>query len=311
MTNTDFKLNLTRPLCVFDLETTGLTIGRDRIVEIAVIKVMPDGSENRLHLYIDPEMEIPQESSDIHGLTNAKLKELGAKPLAECAAEITAFIGNSDLAGFNSNKFDIPFLVEELKRAGSDFDMENRYTIDVQNIFHKMEARTLAAAYKFYVDPNGFENQHTAMCDTAATLEVLRAQIVHYADTEYTDKTGKVSKPITNNVAELAAFSTVRKTADLAGRIGYDEQGREIFNFGQHKGKALRDFFRTPTGRSYLDWVLNADFPQNTKDVMLKIFNEENEKQIELKPVQKLQKPKTQAEKLDALKKKFSPGLFD
>ncbi|MDE5762525.1 MAG: 3'-5' exonuclease, partial [Bacteroidales bacterium] len=108
MTNTDFKLNLTRPLCVFDLETTGLTIGRDRIVEIAVIKVMPDGSENRLHLYIDPEMEIPQESSDIHGLTNAKLKELGAKPLAECAAEITAFIGNSDLAGFNSNKFDIP-----------------------------------------------------------------------------------------------------------------------------------------------------------------------------------------------------------
>lgn len=311
MTNTDFKLNLTRPLCVFDLETTGLTIGHDRIVEIAVIKVMPDGSENRLHLYIDPEMEIPRESSDLHGLTNARLQELGARPMAGCAAEITAFIADSDLAGFNSNKFDIPFLVEELKRVGFDFDMTNRHTIDVQNIFHKMEARTLAAAYKFYVDPDGYENQHTAMCDTAATLEVLRAQIVHYADVEYTDKTGKVSKPVTNNVAELAAFSTIRKTADLAGRIGYDEQGREIFNFGQHKGKPLRDFFRTPAGRSYLDWVLNADFPQNTKEVMQKIFNEECEKQRELNPVQKLEKPKTQAEKLEALKKKFSPGLFD
>ncbi len=311
MTNTDFKLNLTRPLCVFDLETTGLTIGRDRIVEIAVIKVMPDGSENRLHLYIDPEMEIPKESSDLHGLTNARLKELVAKPLAECAAQITDFIGNSDLAGYNSNKFDIPFLVEELKRAGFDFDMENRYTIDVQNIFHKMESRTLAAAYKFYVDPDGFENQHTAMCDTAATLQVLRAQIVHYADTEYTDKAGHVSKPVTNNVAELAAFSTIRKTADLAGRIGYDEQGREVLNFGQHKGKPLREFFRTPAGRNYLDWVLNADFPQNTKDVMLKIFNEESEKMRTFEPAPKLDKPKTKAEKLDELKKKFSPGLFD
>lgn len=309
--NTDFKLNLTRPLCVFDLETTGLTIGHDRIVEIAVIKVMPDGSESRLHLYVDPEMEIPKESSELHGLTNARLKELGARPLHECAAEITTFIDNSDLAGYNSNKFDIPFLVEELKRVGSDFAMENRYTIDVQNIFHKMESRTLAAAYKFYVDPNGFENQHTAMCDTAATLEVLRAQIVHYADVEYTDKTGKVSKPVTNNVAELAAFSTIRKTADLAGRIGYDEQGREILNFGQHKGKPLRAFFHTPAGRSYLDWVLNADFPQNTKEVMLKIFNEESEKMRTFEPVPKLDKPKTKAEKLDELKKKFSPGLFD
>lgn len=267
-------MNLSRPLCFFDLETTGLMPGKDRIVEIAVIKVFPDGSQEEKHVYVDPQIAIPKEVSDIHGLTAEKLKELGARPFAETASDMAAFIGDSDLAGYNSNKFDIPMLVEEFKRVGVPFRMDSRMTIDVQNIFHKMEQRTLSAAYRFYVGKK-LQDAHTALADTRATLEVLKAQIVRYEGVAYEDRTGKVSIPVKNDVKALAEFSTMRKSADLAGRIGYDEEGKEIFTFGQHRGKRLREFFRTDAGYGYLKWVLGADFPEDTKQVMKSIYEEE------------------------------------
>lgn len=269
-----FRFNLDRPLCVFDLETTGLVIGKDRIVEIALVKVMPDGSEAQMHRYVDPQMEIPKEVSAIHGLTARKLAELGALPFSEIAGEIAAFIGDSDLAGFNSNKFDIPLLVEEFRRVGVAFSMENRYAVDVQNIFHKMEQRTLPAACRFYLGRD-LVGAHSAMADTQATLEVLKAQVVRYEGVEYEDKSGKTCIPVRNDVKALAEFSSVRRSVDLAGRIGYDEQGREVFNFGQHKGKRLREFFRTDAGHGYLRWILSADFPEDTKQAMKRIFDEE------------------------------------
>jgi len=260
------ELNLTRPLVVFDLETTGVHVGSDRIVQICLIKITPDQQEKVRNYLVNPEMPIPPDSSQIHGITDEDVKD---KPtFRQLAGEIMAFIGNSDLAGYNSNKFDVPLLVEEFLRADVDFDLKNRNLIDVQNIFHKMEQRTLKAAYRFYCNQD-LINAHDAEADTRATLEVLKAQIARYAETDYTDPSGKVSKPVVNKMDALAEFSVMHPKADLVGHIGINKEGQEVFNFGKHKGKPVEAVFGKEP--SYYDWMMQGDFPRSTKKVITAI----------------------------------------
>jgi DNA polymerase III subunit epsilon len=259
-------LNLTRPLVFFDLETTGVHVGSDRIVQICLLKIMPDQSEQVKNYLINPEIPIPAETTAIHGITDEDVKN---KPtFRQLAKEIQAFIGNSDLAGYNSNKFDVPLLVEEFLRAEVDFDIKNRHLIDVQNIFHKMEQRTLKAAYRFYCSKD-LLNAHDAAADTRATMEVFKAQIERYEDVEYTDPSGKISKPVVNRMEALAEFSVQHPKADLVGHIGLDSKGKEIFNFGKYKGRLVEDIFTTDT--SYYDWMMKGDFPLSTKKVITAI----------------------------------------
>lgn len=261
------ELFLTRPLVVFDLETTGTHVGSDRIIQICLLKVLPDHSEVVKNYLINPEMPIPAESTMVHGIRD---EDVAGKPtFGQLAGEIAAFIGNSDLAGYNSNKFDVPLLVEEFHRVGHDFDLKHRHLIDVQNIFHKMEQRTLKAAYRFYCGQE-LINAHDAEADTRATLEVLKAQVDRYHATEYTDPAGKVSTPVVNRVEALAKFSVMQPKADLVGHIGLDSLGREVFNFGKHKGKSVEHVFlkEEPT---YYDWMMKGDFPWSTKQVITAI----------------------------------------
>jgi len=253
------QLNLKKPICFFDLETTGINISKDRVVEISILKVFPNGNKESKTWLVNPEMPIPAETSAIHGITDEKVaNEPTFKALSK---EINAMIKDCDLAGFNSNRFDIPLLAEEMLRAEVDFDMKNRVAIDVQTIFHKMEQRTLSAAYKFYCDQS-LENAHSAEADTMATYEVLKAQIERYEDLE-------------NDTKFLAEFSAHKKFADFAGFIAYNKEGVECFSFGKHKGKAVEDVLDKEPG--YFGWLLNADFPLYTKKVLtaikLRAFN--------------------------------------
>lgn len=241
------KLHLKRPLVVFDLETTGTSVNLDRIVEFSFIKVMPEGTETIKTLRFNPGIPIPLEVSLIHGIYDDDVKEaplfkIKAKELAE------EFMG-CDFAGFNSNKFDFPLLVEEFLRAGVEFDVENRRFVDAQRIFHMMEQRTLTAAYKFYCNKE-LINAHSAEADTVATLEVLKAQIERYENLE-------------NDVEFLHNFTKQDKNLDLAGRIIYNKDGIPVFNFGKHKGKLVQEVFKTDFG--YYDWMMNGDFAEDTK----------------------------------------------
>lgn len=247
------NLNLTKPICFFDLETTGINISNDRIVEIAILKIHPNGKEESHCWLVNPEMPIPPEVTDVHGISDADVAD--APTFKQLAKEIYNIIRDSDLAGYNSNKFDIPLLAEEMLRAEVDFDMKNRLAIDVQNIFHKMEQRTLAAAYKFYCEKS-LDNAHTASADTLATYEVLKAQIERYDELE-------------NNTKFLADFSERKKTADFAGFISYDKDGDEVFSFGKHKGRKVEEILEEEPG--YFGWLLNADFPLYTKKVLTSI----------------------------------------
>ena len=296
------KLNLNRPLVFFDLETTGLQIGSAYIVEISLVKVNVDGSvEEKTHRirparYVNKDgvevaetLPIPPETTAVHHITDADVAD---KPtFRELAPEILAFIGDADLAGYNSNKFDVPLLVEEFLRNGFDFDLSTRYLVDVQNIFHKMEQRTLKAAYKFYCGKN-LDNAHSANADTMATYEIFLAQIERYKDVEYTDEKGKVSKPIVNDIPALSEFSKSRQWADLEGRIGI-KNGVEVFNFGKHKDKPVKDVFAVEP--SYYSWMMNGDFSLSTKKVITRIY-------------QSLKAEKREAEKLDQLREKFNGG---
>ena len=278
------KLNLKRPLAFFDLETTGTNIGADRIVEISVIKLNPDGSEDVKTWRINPGIPISLESSMVHGIYEEHIKD---EPVFKAlGASIAEFIGNSDLAGYNSNKFDIPMLMEEFMRAGVAFDLENRHFVDVQNIFHQMEQRTLKAAYQFYCNKQ-IINAHSAEADTRATMEVLLAQIEKYADTEFEDKKGVKSKPIVNDVAALHKFTTMNNPVDFAGRMVYNEQGEELFNFGKHKGRKVEDVFSMEP--SYYSWMMQGDFPLYTKRKLEEIYSRWNAKRIaerQAKPAQ-------------------------
>lgn len=247
------NLNLTKPICFFDLETTGVNITTDRIVEIAILKVHPNGKEESKTWLVNPEMIIPNEVIAIHGITN---EDVADKPtFKEVAKDIYNMIKDSDLGGFNSNRFDIPLLAEELLRAEVDFDMKNRVAVDVQTIFHKMEQRTLSAAYKFYCDED-LEGAHGAEADTRATYEVLKAQIAKYDEIE-------------NDTKFLAEFSSRKQFADFAGFIVYNKQGEECFSFGKHKGKLVTEVLEAEPG--YFGWLLNADFPLYTKKVLTAI----------------------------------------
>lgn len=244
------ELNLSKPIIFFDLETTGINIATDRIVEIAILKIYPNGAEENKTWLVNPVIEIPKEASDIHGITNEKV--LNEPTFKELAPQISKIIEGCDLAGFNSNRFDIPLLAEEMLRAGVNFDMQGRDAIDVQVIFHKKEERTLSAGYKFYCDKE-LENAHSAEADTRATYEILKAQLSKYSDLE-------------NNVAFLNDYSTHIKRADFAGFILFDEAGDEIFSFGKYKGQKAVEVLEKDHG--YFSWVQNADFPLYTKKVL-------------------------------------------
>lgn len=264
------KLTLERPLIFFDLETTGLNVGKDKIVEISLIKVIPSGEEIHRTELINPGMHIPEESSAIHGIYD---KDVQDKPtFAQMADDLLAFIGDADLAGFNSNKFDVPLLVEEFLRCGKFLDLRNRHLVDVQNIFHKMEPRNLIAAYKFYCGGN-LEDAHQASADTAATYEVFKAQLERYEDVEYTDPlTKNTYKPIVGNVKALSDFTKNTRNVDMAGHIVWNDKDQAVFNFGKHKGIAVKAVFMKEP--AYYDWMMKADFPLYTKEIITQIFKE-------------------------------------
>ena len=267
------KLNLKRPLAFFDIEATGVNLGADRIVELSVIKLHPDGSEEVKTWRINPGMPIPLESSLIHGIYDEHIQN---EPLfKDAGAEIAEFIGISDLAGYNSNKFDIPMLMEEFMRAGIPFELDQRHFVDVQNIFHQMEQRTLKAAYRFYCDKD-IVNAHSAEADTRATMEVLLAQIARYELMEWEDKQGKRSIPVVNDIEALHKFTNLNRTVDFAGRMVYDDNGNELFNFGKHKGKKVEDVFSIEP--SYYAWMMQGDFPLYTKRKLEEIYNRWNGK---------------------------------
>ncbi|MBN2236821.1 MAG: ribonuclease H-like domain-containing protein [Bacteroidales bacterium] len=260
------ELNLKRPLAFIDLETTGIRVATDRIVEISIVKLHPNGKEEIKTRRVNPEMAIPMESSTIHGIYDEDVKD--EPTFKQLAKGLDQFLQNCDLAGFNSNKFDVPLLVEEFLRAEIDFDVENRDLIDVQNIFHKMEQRTLVAAYKFYCGKD-LENAHSAEADTIATYEVFKAQIERYEGVEFKDKDGSISKPIVNNMHALSEFSAVNKSVDLIGFIIYNDQNEPIINFGKHKGRLVSEIFQKEP--SYYDWMMKGDFPLSTKRVITRL----------------------------------------
>lgn len=270
------ELNLSRPLAIFDLETTGIRVATDRIVEICIIRVETDNTSEVKTYRINPEVPIPMEVTLIHGISDEDIKD--APTFKDLAAELHEFFKDCDLSGYNSNRFDIPLLVEEFLRAGIDFDLRERYFIDVQNIFHKMEPRNLRAAYKFYCDKE-LEDAHSAEADTKATFEILQAQIDRYKDTEYKDDDGNISLPIKNDMQALHEFSYNTRFVDLIGQIVFNAQQEEVFNFGKHKGRKVEDVFRKEP--QYYDWMMKAEFPLSTKKVITAI----RKRYIDHKPI--------------------------
>jgi DNA polymerase-3 subunit epsilon len=267
------ELNLTKPIAFFDLETTGIKVATDRIVEISIVRQQVDGSVKIKTLRINPEMPIPPEVTEIHGISDEDVKD--CPTFKQVARELAQFLDNCDLAGYNSNHFDIPLLVEEFLRAGVDFEMKGRRCVDVQNIFHKMEPRNLSAAYKFYCDRN-LENAHSAEADTLATFEILKSQLDRYADVEFKDRKGNITQPVINDIKALSDFTWSTKAVDLIGHIVYNDKNVEVFNFGKHKGKAVTQVLKDEP--SYYDWMMRGEFPLSTKKVltMLKLRNNSN-----------------------------------
>ena len=247
------KLNLKNPIVFFDLETTGTNIANDRIVEIAYLKVYPNGNEESKCLRINPECPIPAESSAIHGIFDEDVK--ACPTFKQVAQTIANDIEGCDLAGYNSNRFDIPVLAEEFMRADIDIDLMKRKFVDVQVIFHKMEQRTLSAAYKFYCDES-LENAHSALADTQATYEVLKAQLDRYSELE-------------NDMEFLSKFTSFNRNADFAGRIVYNDQDQEVINFGKYKGQLVAEVFKKDPG--YYGWIMQGDFPLYTKKLCTRI----------------------------------------
>lgn len=247
------ELNLRRPLAFIDIETTGINVSSDRIIEISILKIDPYGKEEWISLRINPEMPIPEKSTVIHGITD---KDVADSPtFREVSKKLAAFLEGCDLAGYNAIKFDIPVLAEEFLRINTDFNFRKRKYIDAQVIFYKKEQRTLSAAYQFYCGKD-LQNAHSSKADTQATYEVLKAQLDRYNDLE-------------NDIEKLADFSSFHNIADFAGRIVFDDNGVEIFNFGKHKGKPVEEVFREEP--SYYSWMMNGDFPLYTKKILTEI----------------------------------------
>jgi len=247
------RLNLKNPIVFFDLETTGINIAADRIIELSYLKIELNGNEVSKTMMINPTIPIPPESTEIHGIRDEDVKD--APTFASIAKNLAREIEGCDLAGYNSNKFDIPLLAEEFLRADVDIDMTKRKFIDVQVIFHKMEQRTLGAAYKFYCDRD-LENAHSAEADTRATYEILKAQLDRYPSLQ-------------NDMAALAEFSSHNKNVDFAGRVIYNDKKIEVFNFGKYKGQSVEEVLAKDQG--YYGWLMNGDFPLHTKKVITAI----------------------------------------
>ena len=247
------KLNLKNPVIFFDLETTGVNITTDRIVEISYLKVYPNGNEMSRTMRINPEMHIPEQASAVHGIYDDDVKDCPV--FKQVAKEVANDFEGADIAGFNSNRFDVPLLAEEFLRAGVDLDMTRRKFIDVQVIFHKMEQRTLSAAVKFYCGKE-LEGAHSADADTRATYEVLQAQLDRYPELQ-------------NDIAWLSEFSSHTNNVDFAGRIVYNDKGIEVFNFGKYKGIPVVEVLRRDPG--YYSWIMQGDFSLNTKQVLTRI----------------------------------------
>jgi len=246
-------IKLNRHLAFFDLETTGTKVATDRIVEISVLKISPGGDKESITRKINPGMPIPAEASAVHGIFDEDVKD---KPLfKDFAHELNNYLAGCDLSGYNCLHFDVPLLVEEFLRVGVDFDVKSRRIVDVQNIFHKMEQRTLSAAYKFYCQKD-LENAHSAEADTTATFEVLEAQLLRYPDLQ-------------NDIKFLHDFSVRNRNVDFAGHIVFNNNNEETFNFGKHKGKTVESLLKTEP--SYYDWMMKSDFPQYTKKVLTEI----------------------------------------
>jgi len=256
------ELKLKRPIVFFDLETTGINVSSDRIVELSLLKISPNGKEQWMTIRINPEMPIPPKATEIHGISDEDVA--GEPTFREVAKTLAHFLGGCDLAGYNSIKFDIPLLAEEFLRTDTDFNFSKRKYVDVQVIFHKKEQRTLAAAYQFYCNKE-LKDAHSSKADTSATFEVLKAQLDRYEDLE-------------NDIEKLADFSSYNDYVDFAGRIILDENGVEIFNFGKHKGKPVEKILKEEP--SYYSWMMNGDFPLYTKRVLteikLKAFGKNN-----------------------------------
>lgn len=248
------KLNLKRPIIFFDLETTGTNVLKDRIVEISYIKVMPDGNEKAQRYLVNPEIVIPEEATKVHHISNEDVA--GQPTFRELVDTIEGDFSGCDLAGYNSNRFDIPMLIEEFARAGRNFSLLDRNIIDVQNIFYKKEPRTLIAAYKFYCDCD-LEGAHSAANDTRATYEVFKAQIERYDDLE-------------NDMEFLAKYTRMGNSIDLSGRIVEGKNGEMEFNFGKHKGKRVVDVFKSEP--SFYRWMMDGDFPRDTKNIITQVY---------------------------------------
>ncbi len=247
------KLNLKNPLAFFDLETTGVNVAQDRIVELSILKINPNQSTDSKTMRINPTIPIPAESTAIHGITDDDVKD--APTFKQVAKELAVFLKGCDLAGYNSNKFDIPLLIEEFLRADVDMDVKSRKFIDVQVIFHKKEQRTLSAAYQFYCEKS-LENAHSAEADINATYEIFQAQLDRYPD-------------LPNDMESLSKFSSHNTNVDFVGRVVYDDKGRETFNFGKYKGQTVADVFKKDP--SYYAWMMNSDFPLYTKKVITEL----------------------------------------
>ena len=248
------ELKLNNPLLFFDLETTGLDIARDRIVEIAAVKVFPDGHVEEKRKLINPTIPIPKEAQDVHHISDEDVKD--QPTFRQIAKSLAQWMEGCDIAGYNSFKFDIPLLAEEFLRAGVDFDFRKRKLIDVQNIFHKMEQRTLSAAYKFYCGKN-LDDAHSATGDTRATYEVLKAQLDRYGDA------------LQNDVKWLSEYTYFTHNVDFSGFFIYNDKGEEVVNFGKYKGRILSEVIKRDP--SYYDWIMKSDFPLNTKQVLTKV----------------------------------------
>ena len=247
-------LKLTRPLAFIDLETTGINLGTDRIIEIGMIKILPDGNRSARRKLINPEMAIPAASTDIHGISNEMIKD--APTFKQAANDIRQFLDNCDLSGYNSNRFDIPMLVEEFLRAGVEFDMKGRKLVDVQKVFHMMEQRTLTAAYKFYCQKN-LEGAHSAEADARATMEILEAQVERYPQ-------------MGNTIDSIVKFTGEEVIVDFARRFIMDK-GVEVFNFGKHKGRPVTEVLKAEP--QYYDWMMRGDFALHTKQKLTEILN--------------------------------------
>ena len=260
------ELNLQKPIVFFDLETTGIDIVNDRIIEFSFIKINADNTEEVWSQRVNPEMAIPSQSTFIHGITDDDVKDMPT--FKELSSRVKQFIVGCDLAGYNSNRFDVPMLAEELTRAEIEIDFKKTRLVDVQTIFHKMEQRTLVAAYKFYCHGD-LSNAHSAEADARATYDVLKAQLDMYKDAQIKAKDGTLLTPIVNDIAKLAEFSAQNRNVDFAGRVVYNDKNQEVFNFGKYKGKTVEEVFEKDHG--YYSWIINNNFPSYTKKVLTAI----------------------------------------